>query len=164
MSGLAVRIYFRKTDACASGCCAYADHQWGECEPYLTCDDLTMRTYAAEIISGIKIMLKAVGASRALVGIEDNKRVAFSQMQAAASESPEVTVVSVPSIYPMGSEKHMIKALTGLEVPQGGSPPRLAYWSTILQRPELRLPCGPVSAAVGQPGSDGIRQRDCPSL
>ncbi len=92
----------------------------GECEPYLTCDDLTMQTYAAEVVAGIKILMKASGASKAIVGIEDNKPEAFEQMEVAANQEPDIEIKMVPSVYPMGSEKHMIKTVTGKEVPPGG--------------------------------------------
>ncbi|SHO56790.1 electron transport complex subunit RsxC [Vibrio quintilis] len=93
----------------------------GECEPYLTSDDLTMQEYAAEIIVGARLILKASGAKRVLIGIEDNKPVAFQEMLYAASEDKDIHVQKVPSIYPMGSAKQMIKTLTGKEVPKGGS-------------------------------------------
>ncbi len=92
----------------------------GECEPYLTCDDLTMQTYPSEIISGIKLMMVASGAKKTIVGIEDNKREAYDAMYHAANAEPDVEIRMVPSVYPMGSEKHMIKTLTGHEVPAGG--------------------------------------------
>ncbi len=92
----------------------------GECEPYLTCDDLTMQTFASEVVSGIKLMMSASGAQKAIVGIEDNKREAFDEMFHAANAEPDIEIRLVPSVYPMGSEKHMIKTLTGHEVPAGG--------------------------------------------
>ncbi|SHH91803.1 Electron transport complex protein RnfC [Vibrio aerogenes CECT 7868] len=93
----------------------------GECEPYLTSDDLTMQEYAAEIIVGARLILKASGAKRVLIGIEDNKPLAFQAMFYAASEDEDIHVQKVPSIYPMGSAKQLIKTLTGKEVPKGGS-------------------------------------------
>jgi Na+-translocating ferredoxin:NAD+ oxidoreductase subunit C len=92
----------------------------GECEPYLTCDDLTMQSYPAEIIAGVKIMLIATGAREAIIGVEDNKPAALNALINAAIEEEAISVKSVPSIYPMGSEKHLVKAVTGKEVPNGG--------------------------------------------
>lgn len=92
----------------------------GECEPYLTSDDLTMQSYPEEIISGIQMLLIASGAKKAIIGVEDNKPEAFSALHFAASETDEIEVRKVPSIYPMGSEKHLIKTLTGKDVPPGG--------------------------------------------
>jgi electron transport complex protein RnfC len=90
----------------------------GECEPYLTCDDRLMRERAAAIVEGIALIGHAAGARRMLVGIEDDKPEAIAAMRAAAAGTVEV--VAVPAMYPMGSEKQMIKALTGREVPAGG--------------------------------------------
>lgn len=91
----------------------------GECEPYLTCDDRLMRERAEAIVDGIRIIRHALGAKRALIAIEDNKPEALASMQAACEGFGEVAAVKVPTHYPMGSEKQMIQALTGLEVPAG---------------------------------------------
>lgn len=91
----------------------------GECEPYLTCDDVTMQHYAAEVVAGIRLMLAASGAKEAIIGIEDNKGLALERMKIASDEDSNISVVKVPSIYPMGSERHLIKTVTGLTVPLG---------------------------------------------
>lgn len=93
----------------------------GECEPYLTCDDLIMRERAPQIVEGIRLIARAVAAQEVLVGIEDNKPEAIAAMQAAAQGSG-VKIVVMPSMYPMGSEKQIIQVLTGHEVPAGGRP------------------------------------------
>ena len=54
----------------------------GECEPYLSCDDVLMRTQAAGIVAGVRLIVHASGAKRALIGIEDNKPEAIAAMQA----------------------------------------------------------------------------------
>jgi electron transport complex protein RnfC len=89
----------------------------GECEPYLSCDDRLMRDRAADIVDGIRIVLHATGAKEALVGIEDNKPEAIAAMQQAAAAYAEVKVRPVPTRYPMGSDRQLIMALTGCEVP-----------------------------------------------
>lgn len=91
----------------------------GECEPYLTCDDRLMRERAAEIVEGIRLIQYAAGATRALVGIENNKPEALAAMRQAAAGS-EVEIVSVPAMYPMGWDKQMIQVLIGKEVPAEG--------------------------------------------
>jgi electron transport complex protein RnfC len=90
-----------------------------ECEPYLTCDDRIMRERAADIVAGIRLIQRAVGARRALVGIEDNKPEALAAMRAAAAGTG-VEIRAVPAMYPMGWEKQMIQALLGREVPAEG--------------------------------------------
>ncbi len=93
----------------------------GECEPYLTCDDRIMRERAAEIIEGIRLIAYAVAAQEVVVGIEDNKPAAIAAMREAARGSA-VKVAVMPSMYPMGSEKQIVHALTGKEIPAGGRP------------------------------------------
>ena len=93
----------------------------GECEPYLTCDDRLMRERAAQIVTGIRLIQRATGAGRVLIGIENNKPEAIAAMRTACAATG-VEVAVVPAMYPMGSEKQLIVALTGLEVPAGGRP------------------------------------------
>jgi electron transport complex protein RnfC len=88
-----------------------------ECEPYLTCDDRLMRERSEAIIDGIRIIQKALGATKVIVAIEDNKAEALAQMKAAADAYNDVNIAKVPTRYPMGSEKHLIQAVTGKEVP-----------------------------------------------
>ncbi len=95
-----------------------------ECEPYITCDDLLMREQADRIVEGIKVLLYVVDAEECLIGIEDNKPEAIAAMRQAVAESglKDVQVVQVPTRYPMGGEKQLIKVLTGKEVPSNGIP------------------------------------------
>lgn len=89
----------------------------GECEPYLSCDDRVMRDFAASVIDGVRLMLHAMGAREALVGIEDNKPEAIAAMKRASATFPEIKVRPVPARYPMGSDRQLIVTLTGKEVP-----------------------------------------------
>jgi Na+-translocating ferredoxin:NAD+ oxidoreductase subunit C len=94
-----------------------------ECEPYITCDDMLMRERADEIVRGVEIMAYLLDAERCAVGIEDNKPEAVAAMRAAAAHSSiEIDVVEVPTIYPGGGAKQLIKVITGLEVPSGRLP------------------------------------------
>ena len=89
----------------------------GECEPYLTCDDRLMQERPEKIIDGVRIMLHGLGATQAIIAIEDNKEQAFFAMQAAAQPYPNITVMQVPTRYPMGWDRQMIRYITGKEVP-----------------------------------------------
>lgn len=90
-----------------------------ECEPYLTCDDRLMQEKPQEIVDGIRIMAHALGAKQILIAIEDNKPAAFNSLTQATDEFDTIKVISVPTLYPMGSEKQLVKTLTGLEIPAG---------------------------------------------
>jgi electron transport complex protein RnfC len=88
-----------------------------ECEPYLSCDDRLMRDHAADILSGVRLMLHTTGAREARVGIEDNKPEAIAAMREAAAAFGEIRIMPVPARYPMGSDRQLIIELTGREVP-----------------------------------------------
>jgi len=94
-----------------------------ECEPYITCDDMLMRERAAEIVQGAEMLRFMLEAGEVLIGIEDNKPQAIAAMRQAVAESGfSFEVVVVPTIYPGGSAKQLIRVLTGLEVPSGKLP------------------------------------------
>lgn len=92
----------------------------GECEPYLTCDDRLMRERAGDVIEGVRIMLHGLQCGRALVGIEDNKPEAYQAMHQAAQAFPNIEVHLVPTHYPMGWDKQLLRYLLGREVPADG--------------------------------------------
>ncbi len=92
-----------------------------ECEPYITADDVLMRQYAHEIIQGIEIIEHILKPKLTIIGIEDNKPEAVAALQQAAQDKPMVIRV-IPTKYPSGGEKQLIKILTNLEVPKGGIP------------------------------------------
>ena len=92
-----------------------------ECEPYITCDDMLMRNYAAEVIRGCGYLQKILTPRKTLIAIEDNKPEAISAMSQALAAHPlaAAEIIPVPTIYPAGGEKQLIQILTGKEVPHG---------------------------------------------
>lgn len=92
-----------------------------ECEPYLTADYRMMLEYQERIVTGVLIVMKLLGVEKAFIGIEDNKPAAVKAMQQAFAQTG-VEVVALPTKYPQGAEKMLIKVLTDREVPQGGLP------------------------------------------
>lgn len=102
-----------------------------ECEPYLTCDHRAMLEYADDLIRGIRFAMKATGAIRAIIGIEDNKEDAVQAVEAAiekvaeelkANEEGSIHCEMVPTKYPQGSEKMLLMALFGVEIQSGALP------------------------------------------
>ena len=92
----------------------------GECEPYLTCDDRLMQERAEQIVAGIRLMLRGMAAPKAIIGIEDNKPEAYAAMRTACQNFPFISVEQVPTRYPMGWDRQMLRYLTGLEIPADG--------------------------------------------
>jgi len=93
-----------------------------ECEPYLTTDHRVMVEHPAEVLQGTRIAMKALRAARAIIGVEDNKPDAVEALRKAAASESNITVEAVPTRYPQGAEKILIKMLLGREVPSGGLP------------------------------------------
>lgn len=93
-----------------------------ECEPYLTADHRLMLEKPKEIIVGIKILMKALGVEKAIIGIEDNKRDAVELFQELLKAEKGITVEALEVHYPQGGEKQLIQALLNREVPSGGLP------------------------------------------
>ncbi len=94
-----------------------------ECEPWLTNDHRLMLEHPEAIVSGLGIVMHIVGAERAVVAIEDNKPDAAEAIRRALADSNlNAEVRLMPTRYPQGSEKQLILALTGREVPAGRLP------------------------------------------
>lgn len=93
-----------------------------ECEPVLTCDDTLMRLHPSEILKGAELIMRATGAKRIVIGIEDNKPEAIEAMRNACSTFDNAEVAVLHTRYPQGGEKQMIKAITGRVIPSGGLP------------------------------------------
>ena len=92
-----------------------------ECEPFLTADHRMMLEHSDKIAIGVKIVMKVLGVEKAFVGIEDNKPDAVIAMQ-KAFEGTTVKVMAIPTKYPQGAEKMLIKVLVDREVPSGSLP------------------------------------------
>jgi electron transport complex protein RnfC len=92
-----------------------------ECEPYISCDDMLMRHYSAEVIRGVGYLQRILQPQTTLIGIEDNKPEAIAALTAALAQGDgiDAEIVSIPTIYPSGGEKQLIQILTGQEVPHG---------------------------------------------
>lgn len=95
-----------------------------ECEPYISCDDMLMREYAEEVVSGCELIQYMVSARHCLIAIEDNKPEAIAALRKVLEQQALYTieVVPVPTLYPTGGEKQLIKVLTRKEVPSDGLP------------------------------------------
>ena len=93
-----------------------------ECEPYLTRDYRLMIENPVKVLTGLSLILKALGVSNGAVGIEDNKPEAIKKLSAAALVFPNITVEVVKTKYPQGAEKMLIKSVLNREVPPGKLP------------------------------------------
>ncbi|WP_104028966.1 electron transport complex subunit RsxC [Vibrio jasicida] len=92
-----------------------------ECEPYITADDKLMQEHANELIQGIEIVEHILKPKLTIIGIEDNKPAAIKALEQAAMNK-DIVIRVIPTKYPSGGEKQLIKILTNKEVPSGAIP------------------------------------------
>ncbi|MEF1329210.1 electron transport complex subunit RsxC [Vibrio sp. M260121] len=92
-----------------------------ECEPYITADDKLMQEHADELIQGIEIVEHILKPKLTIIGIEDNKPAAIKALELAAMNK-DIVIRVIPTKYPSGGEKQLIKILTNKEVPSGAIP------------------------------------------
>ncbi len=95
-----------------------------ECEPWISCDEMLMREQPGKILLGARILRRALGADHVVIAVEDQMGVVQRALSVCRefSESRNISLVKVPTIYPEGGERQLIQVLTGLEVPAGGRP------------------------------------------
>lgn len=95
-----------------------------ECEPYISCDAMLMQEQSRKIIDGLNIMRHALQIEQCIIAVEDNKRAAFTALVDALQEheAEYIDIIQVPTLYPAGGEKQLIKTITGKEVPSNGLP------------------------------------------
>lgn len=94
-----------------------------ECEPYSTSDHRVMVEKGEEIVYGINVARKLFPKLKHIyIAIEDNKPDAIEAMKKASEGFSDVEVRPLRTMYPRGSEKNLIRDLTGREVPPGGLP------------------------------------------
>jgi H+/Na+-translocating ferredoxin:NAD+ oxidoreductase subunit C len=93
-----------------------------ECEPFITADHRLMLERPERIVSGLRYIMRSVGCDKGAIAIEDNKMDAVSLLQKAVAAEKNISVVVLKEKYPQGSEKQLIYACTGKQVPAGALP------------------------------------------
>ncbi len=93
-----------------------------ECEPFLTSDHRVMLEHGGELLDGIRIMMHNYGIDKAYLAIEENKMDAVMHLEKLLKNDSSIRLCVLRTKYPQGSEKHLIKAVTGREVPSGKLP------------------------------------------
>jgi electron transport complex protein RnfC len=92
----------------------------------MSCDDALMRERAHDIVRGASIFRDLLEPKRVLIGVEDNKPDAAAAMRLAVETlGLDFEVVVVPTRYPTGAAKQLIRVLTGKEVPSTRRSPEM---------------------------------------
>ena len=93
-----------------------------ECEPGITCDDRLMTERPQEIVEGIKLVLKLFPNAKAVIAIEENKPRAIEAMTKAIEKEEKISLLVLKVMYPQGSERNLVYAVTGKYMPSGSLP------------------------------------------
>ncbi len=140
-----------------------------ECEPYLTSDYRVMLENPDLVFMGIDIIKKILGVEKCYIGIENNKPKAIKIMSEYAAKYGSAEVKVLKTKYPQGSEKHLIKAITGREVPSGKLPADVGavvdnidtctavYNAVMLNRCIMTRVVTVAGSAVGKPSNLRVR-------
>jgi electron transport complex protein RnfC len=134
-----------------------------ECEPYVTVDHRLMLERTADVVDGLKLIMRMVGATNGYVSVEVNKPDAIEALGKALADEAGIRVVPLRVKYPQGAEQQLITAVTGREVPnKGGLPSDVACLvhnvaTTLAIRDALRMRKPLIERAVTVTG-DGVRE------
>ena len=93
-----------------------------ECEPYITADDSLLRTTPQQVLMGMALLQRVLKADHVILAVEDNKQEAIQAIRQLLPQHPGITLQVLPTRYPQGSEKQLIQAVTGRQVPSGKLP------------------------------------------
>lgn len=89
-----------------------------ECEPYITCDDRLIQEKAGYVVAGTRMIGHAVQARHRVIAVESDMPRSYAALEKLVGD--DIELVQVPTRYPAGGEKQLIKVITGKEVPSGG--------------------------------------------
>ena len=93
-----------------------------ECEPYITADDMLLKTWPEQVLEGMKIIGQVLKPKRAVLAVEENKQEAIEGLYKVLERETEITLKVLPTRFPQGAEKQLIQAVTGKEIPPGQLP------------------------------------------
>ncbi|MEG0912101.1 MAG: electron transport complex subunit RsxC [Oscillospiraceae bacterium] len=93
-----------------------------ECEPYITADDMLIRSSAENILSGLMVAAKILKPKTLIFAIEDNKLRAIEILKKTIAGEHNIDLKILKTRYPQGAEKQLIQTVTGREVPAGKLP------------------------------------------
>ncbi|MBR2926531.1 MAG: electron transport complex subunit RsxC [Clostridia bacterium] len=94
-----------------------------ECEPYLTSDARTMLDHSDLMREGVALLQRVLPCiEHYIIGIEKNKPDCIAEMKRVFEGDDSVSIAKLPTRYPQGAEKILIRNTTGLTVPEGKLP------------------------------------------
>ena len=93
-----------------------------ECEPYITSDDMLLRTCPEQVLEGIRIICQILNPQRVVLAVEENKKAAIEVLKKELAGDKKIELMVLPTRYPQGAEKQLIQVVTGKEIAPGELP------------------------------------------
>ncbi len=93
-----------------------------ECEPYITANHRLLLERGETVITGLEVVMHALGVDEGIIAVEDNKPDAIALLQKEVEGRPNIRVCVMKTKYPQGDERQIIYALMKREIPAGKLP------------------------------------------
>ena len=93
-----------------------------ECEPLLNSDQRVMETYADELVGGLLLIVKNVGAKQAYIAVKEGYERSIAALSGRLAKVDNVELALLGNFYPAGDEQILLTEITGKIVPEGGIP------------------------------------------
>lgn len=93
-----------------------------ECEPYITADDMLLRTTPQEVLEGMRIICHILNPQRVVLAVEENKKEAIEVLKKELVGEKKIELLVLPTRYPQGAEKQLVQTVTGKEIAPGQLP------------------------------------------
>lgn len=83
-----------------------------ECEPYITCDYLSIINRAKDLIKGLKFVMDLNDCKKGVIAIKKSKFVAIEALYEAIGDDKSIEVFLLKDTYPAGWEKFIVEHVT----------------------------------------------------
>ena len=88
----------------------------------ITADDSLLRTSPLQVLKGMQLLARVLKPDHVVLAVEDNKQEAITNLKSLVKDLPGIELRVLPTRYPQGSEKQLIQAVTGRQIPSGKLP------------------------------------------
>ncbi len=94
-----------------------------ECEPLIETDKFLMRTRAADLVKGVEMIAKELGADKKYIALKAAYKTEIAALEEAiAAAGSDIKLHKMGYFYPAGDEQVIACEITGKSVPERGIP------------------------------------------
>lgn len=95
-----------------------------ECEPLLCNDQAVMMGRTGELLQGLELAARAIGAKRRVIAVKAKRGAVISHLQSRTG-AQAAEIYKLADYYPAGDEQEIVREVTGRRVPEAGIPPEV---------------------------------------